>query len=52
MAASPAALAASSLAADDVVEGGGVIRPDRQVSGSALVDALDQHGIRIERLDS
>jgi hypothetical protein len=52
MAAIPAALAARSLAVDDVAGGGGVILPDRQLSGSALVDALDRHGIRIERLDS
>ncbi len=52
MAAIPAALAASRLAADDFTGEGGVIRADQQVAGSALVDALGRHDIRIERLES
>jgi saccharopine dehydrogenase-like NADP-dependent oxidoreductase len=47
MAAIPAALAAERLAAGGF-DGAGVIPPDRQISGPAVLEALARHGIHME----
>ena len=49
MAAIPAAVAARRLATGDFNDGAGVIQPDQQISGPALIEALHRHGIRIEQ---